>query len=240
MYLAMAEVQADHWWFRARRGIIADFIGRMQLPPDAAILECGCGPGGNLEMLSGFGRVDAFELDEAAAEQARRVGPPTCRVRVGAFPDRIDFEPGYDLAVALDVVEHVDDDNGAIAAMSRMVKPGGNILVTVPAYQWLWSAHDEKHHHKRRYARPQIVNLLGRHGIEVRRATYFNSHLLPVIAGVRGVQKLLGKGSVAEEKMPGQSVNRILEGIFASERAWLRFGDYPAGVSILAWGKVRG
>ncbi len=237
MYLGMADVQADHWWYRARRGIIGDFIRQMELPEEAAILECGCGPGGNLKMLGQFGRVDAFELDEEAAEQAQMLSPSS-NIRVGAFPDRIPFEHEYDLAVALDVIEHVDDDDAAVAAMVSTLKPGGNILVTVPAYPWLWSAHDEKHHHKRRYVRPQLVALLKRHGVEICRATYFNTHLLPLIAGVRGAQKLVGKGGAAEDKMPHPATNRILEGIFASERTWLKISDYPVGVSILVWGRT--
>lgn len=235
MYLGMAEVQADHWWYRARRAIIGDFISRMKLPGNASILECGCGPGGNLKMLGDFGRVDAFELDEEAASCARTVAAGA-DIRLGAFPDRIPFQPGYDLAVALDVIEHVDDDNAAIAAMVSMLKPGGNILVTVPAYQWLWSTHDEKNHHKRRYIRSQMTALLRRHGVEIKRTTYFNSHLLPLIAAVRGLQKLMGRGGQAEEKIPGPTVNRLLEGVFAAERQWLKCGNYPAGVSILAWG----
>ena len=148
----MAAHDSTHWWYRARRDILADYLTREgRLPEQARILEIGCGTGHNLPMLASFGSVEAIEIDPAARDIASlRLGRP-----VGAAP--LPILPGvernaYDLIAVLDVVEHIEDDVAALKAMAACLKPGGKILITVPAHQWLWSAHDVVNHHHRRYS----------------------------------------------------------------------------------------
>lgn len=235
VYTAMAAIQREHWWYRGRRRVLADVIGRLGLPSQARLLEAGCGPGGNLEMLSRFGAVSAFEPDAEAVAAARAFG--VAHVEQGSFPDTIPFDGGFDLAGAFDVVEHVDDDAAAVAALAAQVRPGGHVLLTVPAYAWLWSAHDERNHHRRRYTRPAIVKLLEGAGLVLRRATYFNSHLFPLVAAVRLGDALRGRGGASEEAVPAPWLNRSLETLFAAERFAVSRAGYPFGVSILAVGQ---
>ncbi|HEY6048907.1 MAG TPA: class I SAM-dependent methyltransferase, partial [Sphingomicrobium sp.] len=153
VYQQMAELDERHWWYRARREILAELVRREVAPPkDAAVLEIGCGTGHNLAMLSQFGEVDALELDdEARAIAEKRLGRTVMRAplpELEGVPDR-----HYDLIGAFDVIEHIDDDAAALASIAGKLKPGGKFVMTVPAHQWMWSAHDTVNHHKRRYSK---------------------------------------------------------------------------------------
>src|SRR4051812_34682848 len=189
VYDRMAAHDSTHWWYRARRDILADYLAREgNLPQQARILEIGCGTGHNLPMLASFGSVDAIEIDPAARDIASlRLGRP-----IGAAP--LPILPGvernaYDLIAVLDVVEHIEDDVAALKAMATCLRPGGKILITVPAHQWLWSAHDVVNHHHRRYSKKTLVAAIRKAGLEPRKLGYFNSLLFPLAAAAR----LLGR-----------------------------------------------
>jgi SAM-dependent methyltransferase len=231
VYASMAALQSKHWWFRARRAILTDQIARLPLAPDARVLEAGCGPGGNLAMLSAFGSLCAFDFDAESVAQARSAGHAT--IKLGALPDAVPFEGPFDLIAALDVVEHLDHDVASVRALVRRLAIGGHLVITVPAFQMLWSAHDVAHHHKRRYRRSQLRALVAASGCTVVKSSYFNCHLFPLIAAVRLAQKLLGLGARAEDAMPGPRLNRLLQWIFSAERFALRRFNYPFGVSLL-------
>ena len=152
VFAKMGRVEQRHWWFCARRKILADQIEQLALSDNARLLEVGCGTGGNLSMLSRFGKVVAVEPDNAARLRAHQQSG--LEILSGSLPYQLPKAAyGADLAVALDVIEHVDDDRAAIGAISQCLRPGGRFLATVPAYQWMWSDHDVAHHHKRRYRR---------------------------------------------------------------------------------------
>lgn len=232
VYDEMRQLERDHWWFVARRRILAGEIGRLPLPAGSRVLEVGCGPGGNLEMLGQFGPLTAIEPDEASRAYAAKSG---AEMHGGLLPDGLpDFPERFGLVAALDVVEHVDDDAGALAALGALTRPDGFMVITVPAYQWMWSEHDVRHHHKRRYTAGQLRGRLEAAGLKVRRLTHFNSLLFPPIAAVRLLQKLPGLDGQAEEHLPGAAVNGLLRRIFETEGALLRATDLPFGVSILA------
>lgn len=231
-YQAIAAFQNTHWWFRARRTILADQIARLpQLPATSRVLDAGCGPGGNLLMLSAFGTLCAFDCDEESVERARAFGCAT--IRLGALPDGMPFDGPFNLITALDVIEHLDDDIASLRALATRLAVGGYLVITVPAFQFLWSDFDETHHHKRRYRLSEIQGLVSKVGCRVLKSTYFNSHLFPIIASVRLTQKALGLGTRAEDAIPGPGLNRLLEWIFASERFALPHMNYPLGVSAL-------
>ncbi|MDX1593110.1 MAG: class I SAM-dependent methyltransferase [Gammaproteobacteria bacterium] len=234
-YRLMARVEDLHWWFRARREIIRDAIARLPLGPGARILEAGCGTGGNLEMLGAFGELQACEPDREALAVARAKG--SGRVEHGHLPDGMPRDAvDLDLVCAFDVLEHIDDDAATAAELGRRLAPGGHLVVTVPAFGWLWSAHDEAVAHKRRYTRPQLVGLLRSAGLEVRRCSYFNTLLFPVVALVRLGRRLLRleDDGTAEMALPGRLLNRLLYAVFRSERHLLARFDLPFGVSLLA------
>lgn len=231
VYDTMRRVERDHWWFAARRQILADRIAALHLPADAAILEVGCGTGGNLEMLSRFGRVRAIEPDAESRAYAARGG---VEVQDGLLPGGLPrFEAPFDLVAAFDVIEHVDDDLASVGALSRLLKPGGYFIATVPANAWMWSRHDELHHHKRRYALPAFRALFAQAGLTVEKATHFNTLLFPPIAAVRLVKAAMGDTAGGDDAMPSTGLNAILRRVFALERGLLGVLDLPFGVSIL-------
>ncbi|RKI32995.1 class I SAM-dependent methyltransferase, partial [Corallococcus sp. AB049A] len=138
----MAAHDSTHWWYRARRDILHDYLQRFgELPEHARILEIGCGTGHNLPMLSQFGEVEAIEIDPAArAIASERLGRAVGTAPLPILPDVP--RGSYDLIAVLDVVEHIENDVAALKAMRDCLAPGGKILITVPAHPWMWSAHD--------------------------------------------------------------------------------------------------
>ena len=229
----MAKLDATHWWFTARRSILDGLIERVVKPPaNARILELGAGTGHNLAMLSRFGQVEASELDPIARKLAsERLGKP---VLEAALPDLTMFpQSAYDLIALLDVLEHVVDDKGSLAAILTRLKPGAALLLTVPANPWMWSAHDTAHHHHRRYRKREIEALAREAGYEIELLSPFNSLLFPPIAAARFIGRLRGDQS-SDDAMPGAWVNKTLETVFGLERELIGRVPMPFGVSLVA------
>lgn len=233
VYDRMAELDELHWWYRARREVLASLIARtIQLPPGARILEVGCGTGHNIGMLQAFGMVDGVEIDPQAREFAeKRVGRP---ISSAPLPELSGIErAAYDLAAALDVIEHIDDDRAAVAALASCLKPGGKLLVTVPAHRWMWSKHDELNHHKRRYSRRSLRALIESSPLRLDSIGYFNSVLFPLAVAVRLAGKLTGRGG-DDDSLPPRPVNYLFERCFAAERGLIGRVPLPVGLSLFA------
>lgn len=236
IYDRMAEIDGEHWWFAARRRVVAALIERRVRPPrPARILEVGCGTGSNLSLLARYGAVDAIEPDAAArALASERAG---IAVGGGLLPDGVELEDGrYDLIVLLDVLEHIPDDVGSLRVLARKLAPGGKLLMTVPAAPWMWSAHDVAHHHQRRYTARSFRAAMRDGGFRVTHMSHFNSLLFPLIAGVRLAGKLTGRQG-GDDAMPPAPINRLLGGVFAAERHLVTRASLPVGVSLLAIGE---
>lgn len=233
VYRQMAELDQRHWWYRARREVIAAMIRRLAAPPPGArVLEIGCGTGHNLAMLSEFGEVDALELDEEARGVAEsRLGRS---VMSAPLPELAGVaESHYDLIGAFDVIEHIDDDRAALASIASRLKPGGKLVVTVPAHQWMWSAHDVVNHHKRRYSKRALRQLIEGSPLRLEAIGYFNSLLFPVAVAERLSSKLRGKDD-ADLKLPPAPINAALEKAFAAERHLIGRVPLPPGLSLFA------
>jgi SAM-dependent methyltransferase len=233
VYDRMAELDSRHWWYRARREILADLIERrIDLPDDPRILEIGCGTGHNLVMLKRFGRVDAIEIDEAArAIASQRLGHA---VLDAPLPALTGVEDGaYDLVAILDVLEHVDEDREALRSIARKLKPGGRILIAVPAHPWMWSAHDVVNHHKRRYTRKTLKAVVSAAGLKLEMMSWFNSLLFPLAAAARLAGKVRRKED-SDDKLPPGPLNALFEGIFGLERYAIGRLPFPPGVSLVA------
>ena len=233
VYDRMAELDQLHWWYRARRDVIAALIRRHALPPkDGKLLEVGCGTGHNLPMLETFGTVDAIEIDEAARGLAeKRLGRPVHGSRLPELPGIA--EGHYDLIGAFDVIEHIDDDTAAVASLARRLKPGGKLVVTVPAHQWMWSAHDVVNHHQRRYSKARLKALIDGSPLKLEKIGYFNSLLFPLAVGARLAGKVAGKDS-SDDTLPPRPMNWAFEKIFGLERYLVGRLPLPPGLSLFA------
>jgi SAM-dependent methyltransferase len=233
-YLEMAATESVHWWFCARRKILECIIEAMGLPREARILEVGSGTGGNLVMLSQYGKVSALETDANARELSAKKTNGQFTVRAGDCPDNIPFEDErFDLICMFDVLEHIDEDVETLAALRKRLAPGGRMLITVPAYPWLWSAHDVFLHHKRRYTARTLRQAFNESGLRVDRITYFNTWLLPLAAAARLKDRIASHKKPSGTATPPPLVNSTLHAIFASERHMLRRFNLPAGVSLM-------
>lgn len=237
-YREMADLDQRHWWYRARRQILEELIRRELRPPrEARILEIGCGTGHNLEMLGQFGDVDAIELDDDSRAIAQdRLGRDIVSARLPELTGIT--ERHYDLIAALDVIEHIDADDKAIAAISTRLRPGGKFLMTVPAHPWMWSAHDCVNHHKRRYSKASLKRLIDGSPLRLDKIGYFNSLLFPLAVADRLISKLRGKDD-AEVKLPSMPLNSGLEAVFAAERHLVGRLPLPPGLSLFAVASAR-
>jgi SAM-dependent methyltransferase len=237
-YDEMARLQNRHWWFLARRQIMRSMLTALELPPGARILEVGSGTGSNLALLSEFGNVVGLEMSREAIAYARAQGldvPGKVQLHLGRCPeDLAGFQQPFDLICLFDVLEHIADDRAALAALAKLLKPGGSLVISVPAYGWLWGPHDESLHHMRRYRRGELVRLCGESGLEVTRSTYFNSLLLPFAVAGRVWDKLRGGKQASGTELPPAPVNTGLREVFAFERHLLKRMSFPFGLSILA------
>lgn len=232
----MAATEATHWWFVGRRAVIDALMDSIDLPTEGTILEAGCGTGGNLASLARRGRIAAFEPHLDAIELAR-ARYPGLGIREGSLPAAIPYDAkSFDLVAALDVLEHVDDDKQSAAALVEMVKPGGWLIVTVPAHQALWGSHDRRLFHRRRYGRRQLLDLFVDGDVDLVHVTPFNIVLSPLAMLYRLVERVFGLELGNQERIPPSAVNAVLGTAFAAEaalvrrRLWIPFGISYAAI----------
>jgi SAM-dependent methyltransferase len=229
------QAEDRHWWYRGRRTVLEGVIAGLALPEQARILDAGCGSGRNMVELARHGTVTGVELSETSVALARERGAGD--VIAGSVLEMPFADDSFDLAVSLDVIEHLEDDLTALKELRRTVAPGGALLVTVPAYQWLWSGHDEINHHHRRYTRRSLQRVAEAAGWRQARTTYFNSLLLPVAIVLRVLERLNTKTTESSLDLwvPPEPLNWVLERPLAIEAALIgRGARIPAGLSLLA------
>lgn len=234
-YLEMAETEAEHWWFRGRRDVLRAVLRQLSLPAGARVLEVGSGTGGNLPMLENFGRVYGLEMDATARLLTDRNTGGRFDIRAGRCPDDIPFQnEHFDLICFFDCLEHIADDTASLQEMRKLLAPGGAIVVTVPAYQWLWSAHDVFLHHHRRYTRASLEKCARAAGYTVERITYFNTLLFPLAVAARWFDRLTRRARSSGDAIPSSTMNHLLYQILRSESHWLSERSLPYGMSLLA------
>jgi SAM-dependent methyltransferase len=236
-YRAYFELEGRHWWFLGRRKLFLRTLEE-RFPPAARpieVLDFGCGTGAFLEHLDRFGEVSAVDADPSAVSfcHARgrsevQVTPPGAQL---PFPD-----DAFDLVTTLDVIEHIDDDVAALTELRRVLRPGGVLLVAVPAFGFLWGKQDEVSHHHRRYTSRTLRRTLTDAGFGVDRTSYFNTLLFPPIAIVRLGRRLLRRPGEQQSdfELGPARLNGILGAVFGAETGLVARWDLPFGVSLLA------
>jgi SAM-dependent methyltransferase len=240
---ATLAVEDNHWWYRGRRRIIRAELDRLPLPRPADVLDAGCGSGRTLVELAGYGSVRGVELDPEVAAVAR--GRELGEIVQGRLEELPWPDASFDLITCLDVIEHTPDDRQTLAELLRVCRPGGFLLVTVPAHQFLWSAHDVFNHHYRRYSRRRLRDTALAAGWAVGRISAFNSVLFAPAAVVRlarrGGADANGDGNGDRARGAGDDLytgpvwlNDALETPLRLEAGWLRRGrTLPLGLSLL-------
>jgi SAM-dependent methyltransferase len=228
---AMARLEKEHWWYKARREILETAVDRFAGEPNLA-LTVGVGFTEEAVMLSRRARLVAIDL-----------APIDPRCREIALPAQADatelpFKDGaFDAVFMFDVLEHIDADAKVLAELHRVLRPKGKLLVTVPAFQFLFGLQDEVSHHKRRYRKGPLAALVRGAGFEIDYATYFNTLLFPPIAAVRLFRRVFpaeareGKSDF-DMRLPG-GIEAILERLFSFERHAIDRASLPFGISIL-------
>ena len=211
----------DYWWFAARAGLLEAALGPYLGRP-TRVLDVGSADGPSAAWLRGAHGLVAVDLDVRGLAAGRGV--------VGALP-RLPFAAGsFDVVAAFDVIEHCESEVDAVADLTRVLTPGGRLLVSVPAYQWAWSQHDVRAGHHRRYTRPRLVGAVERAGLRVERATYAFGAVFPFFAA----ERLLRRRPQAQ-RLPAVSplADRVLRGLCAAEARVLPRVDLPFGSSVL-------
>lgn len=235
-YRVMYEVEESHWWYVGRRRIIESFveeaIAKLALPQGSPrMLDVGCGTGGNLEMLNQYGKVEGVDVSAEALAFCRARGLE--KVKQGAA-EQLPYEDNlFDLVTALDVVEHLDDDLAGLREMRRVLRPGGYVLLFVPAFMFLWGVQDDVSHHRRRYRLPQLRRVVQAAGFKVERMSYANiTFFAPILLG-RQLMRLTGVRPASENNINVSALNAVLGRVLGAENFWLRRANLPFGVSAL-------
>lgn len=239
-YLQMRRLEDRHWWFVARRNLICAALHRFGKTANPLVLDMGCGTGGTLDRLQEFSRPVGLDLEPLALELCRERGHTNL---VLASATALPFaDATFDAAIALDVLEHIPDDVAAVGELARVLKPGGIAIVTVPAYQSLWSGHDVALMHQRRYRADEVRVRLEEAGLVLERLSYTVSALLPAVWLVRKLQNALHKKHTvprADARPTPEPLNGLLRRLLDLETRIVLGRALPFGLTIFAVARKR-
>jgi SAM-dependent methyltransferase len=232
-YARMFANEDRYWWFVSRRELVLDQVRRFVRGPDPLIVDIGCGTGATAADLSRCGRVIGVDFSPLAlrASSTRGLGE-LVQARAEAVPLA---DASADAIVATDILEHLDDDLAALAEFRRILKPGGHAIITVPAYQFLWSEHDVALMHRRRYLAGTLGERALRAGFHRVRLGYTLSLLFPLALG-RLFRRPRNDGKPPEalvQPVPAW-LNAALIRLQRVETATFRYGNLPWGLSVVA------
>jgi len=237
-YRVTLEHQGSHWWYRSRRELFLRQVRRAARGlghPERrlSLLDYGCASGFDLPFLDEFGATEGADLDGGI-----RAARPTTNHPIHAVPrDLPGLRGRFDVVTCLDVLEHLDDDVEGLRTLRSLLVPGGQVVLTVPAYGWLWSGEDEISQHRRRYTRRSLLDACRAAGLDVLYASYFNLTLLPPMAAVVWTRRLLHGGWRTESNLTATSgpLDRLWRAVTAIEARWVgdEWSQLPAGTSLV-------
>lgn len=236
MYDYINRLEDRHWWFQARKNVVLSLIERyFNGAGQAKILDIGCGTGMMLNYLLKYGEAWGIDNNLRAVEYAR-IKCPKASIILGTVPQDLPDDK-FDLITALDFIEHIYDDRGILGAMANNLKEKGILAITVPAYQSLWTSHDDLNFHKRRYLAKELKDKIEKSGLAMRKISYYNTFLFPPILAAKIFIRLLLNDKMTPhfgKNPPPRLLNRTLQSIFSSEKTILPYLDFPFGSSIIA------
>lgn len=235
IYEQIYQIERTHWWYVARREIIFDWLEQLGLDQGSrTILDIGCGTGLNLEYLqsNGINQVLGLDLSWNALDFSRLRNLSYLVCGDGSKPPFAD--QSCDFILALDLLEHLEFDREGVLEFARLLKPGGKMIILVPAFQFLWGLQDEVGHHYRRYTSTEIMELISQSNLVVDKLSYINTFLFPLIWMGRIVLRVFGNRLqiTSENDLTPGLLNSLLLKVFRSERLFLRYLNFPFGVSI--------
>ena len=231
--------ELNHWWYKVRRKIVHDLIRKhccLERGREFLILDVGCGTGALLKELDSYGAAYGIDFSEKALDfcKARSLA----NVRLGSITGIPYPDDAFDLVLALDILEHVEDDLKALQEIKRVLRPGGICVLFVPAFQLLWGVTDVLGQHYRRYTRPELTSKMRQEGLDIIRSSYFNTFLFFPIALVRLLVRWFRIPLKTENRTGSGVINKILYSLFYMESRLLRYVNFPFGVSVLVvWRK---
>ncbi len=231
-YEQEAKAEKIHWWFAARRTLFMKELTKWGVPKDAKVIDIGTSTGTNLRMLkdNGFTNFIGVDLNKDAIAFCHDKGfEQVFEANACSVPFEDDT---FDVVLATDIIEHIDDDIAALNEIQRILKPGGVAVVTVPAHKILWGANDDFSHHKRRYTRTTLNRQIAQSGLNIEKEYYFNFILYMPILLARVLGRLLNWGADMERSTKNSMINNILFHIFSADIAVAPHVHMPFGVSI--------
>jgi SAM-dependent methyltransferase len=237
LYEELHRVEQTHWWFRARRHIVWSLVGRYVeggTNRRLQVCELGCGTGGNLIAIAEDHDVVGVERSPEALKHASELlGNRVC---FGNLPHEIDLPPGsFDVVLMTDVLEHIEDDAASAIAALSLVRPGGVVVATVPAYQWLYSPRDAHHHHFRRYSKHRFAGLWNRADAQTVLLSHYNTLLFPPAAAIRLASRIMARARGGGDlSLPASPINNLLARLMRSETHLLGRVPFPFGLSLAA------
>lgn len=233
-YDNLARLEGRHWWYAGMREIASQVLHSVSLHPSLQILDAGCGVGGGLEWLAAYGETSGIDLNPLAVGYAARISQRVAQASVQQLPFPAD---AFDLVTSFDVLYHlaVTNDEAALRECARVLRPGGLLLVRVPAYNWLRGTHDRQVHTRHRYDGHELRQKIERAGLTVFRLTHAGLTILPMALLLRLAQSFRSDMTARSDvAMPPEALNRMLTGMLAAEGVWLRRFDSSFGLSLLA------
>ena len=241
VYSQYYRLERDHWWFEGMRTTCEEELNRLLRDgkcEDGWCVDVGCGTGLWTQRLGPFGRVVGLDRSPKALSYCKKRGlTRLIRSRGEELPFRNNT---FDVVTALGVIEHLDNDDFFLSEVFRVCKSQGHVLILTSAYQRLWSRHDEIVHHKRRYSRKQLCNLLSQAHFDVARVSHVNAFLLPGILLVRVLRKILGaefnesRSGTPDFFLPPKWMNQLLFKVLKVESGMLKYLNLPFGLGLLA------